>query len=469
MNHNKLKTFIAVIALFAVCSFSVLRNESHLQEDDGWSWLFNGKDLKGWKQLNGKAIYKVENGEIMGIATTGTPNSFLCTEADYDDFILEFEVLLNPDLNSGVQFRSNSLKEYKNGRVHGYQFELDPSLRAFSGGIYDEARRGWLYPLSRNTKGQTAFKNGIWNHCRIEAIGSSIRTWINGVQCARLTDDLTDNGFIGLQVHGINNAEDEGKTIKWRNIRIKTENLEAGRWKSDPEVVELSYLINKLSSWEERHGWRLLWDGKTGNGWRGAKLDDFPESGWGIKDGILTIMGTSGEEATGPGDIITEDVFSEFDLELEFMITEGANSGIKYFVNAEFNKDAGSAIGCEFQLLDDANHPDAKMGINTNRTLGSLYDLIPAENISVPGRSKQFKGVNRWNKARIVVHGNLVEHWLNNEKVVEYDRGAQMFHALVANSKYSKWPGFGKWPDGHILLQDHGNMVHFRSIKIKEF
>ena len=172
MNHNKLKTFIAVIALFAVCSFSVLRNESHLQEDDGWSWLFNGKDLKGWKQLNGKAIYKVENGEIMGIATTGTPNSFLCTEADYDDFILEFEVLLNPDLNSGVQFRSNSLKEYKNGRVHGYQFELDPSLRAFSGGIYDEARRGWLYPLSRNTKGQTAFKNGIWNHCRIEAIGS---------------------------------------------------------------------------------------------------------------------------------------------------------------------------------------------------------------------------------------------------------------------------------------------------------
>lgn len=469
MNHNKLKTFIAVIALFAVCSFSVLRNESHLQEDDGWSWLFNGKDLKGWKQLNGKAIYKVENGEIMGIATTGTPNSFLCTEADYDDFILEFEVLLNPDLNSGVQFRSNSLKEYKNGRVHGYQFELDPSLRAFSGGIYDEARRGWLYPLSRNTKGQTAFKNGIWNHCRIEAIGSSIRTWINGVQCARLTDDLTDNGFIGLQVHGINNAEDEGKTIKWRNIRIKTENLEAGRWKSDPEVVELSYLINKLSSWEERHGWRLLWDGKTGNGWRGAKLDDFPESGWGIKDGILTIMGTSGEEATGPGDIITEDVFSEFDLELEFMITEGANSGIKYFVNAEFNKDAGSAIGCEFQLLDDANHPDAKMGINTNRTLGSLYDLIPAENISVPGRSKQFNGVNRWNKARIVTHGNLVEHWLNNEKVVEYDRESQMFRALVAYSKYSKWPGFGQWPDGHILLQDHGNMVHFRSIKIKEF
>jgi hypothetical protein len=397
MNTNKSIVLAAIIVLFGIVSFSVLKNDLPLQQEEGWIRLFNGNDLKGWKQLNGEAEYRVENGQIVGVTKFGTPNSFLCTETVYDDFILEFEVWVDPELNSGVQFRSNSLQSYNNGRVHGYQFELDPSPRAFSGGIYDEARRGWLYPLSRNEKARNAFQNGRWNHCRIEAIGSTINTWINGIQCARLTDDMTASGFIGLQVHGIGNERDAGKIIKWRNIRIKTENLEKERWSPDPEVEELSYLVNRLTTWEKRHGWRLLWDGNTGNGWRGAKLDHFPESGWSMKDGVLTIMGTDGGEAEGPGDIVTNDVFSEFDLELEFMITEGANSGIKYFVDTELNKQAGSAIGCEFQLLDDAKHPDATLGVNGNRTLGSLYDLIAAENLSVPGRAKQFKGINRWN------------------------------------------------------------------------
>ena len=194
-----------------------------------------------------------------------------------------------------------------------------------------------------------------------------------------------------------------------------------------------------------------------------------PLSGWEINNGVLTIAGTDGGESEGPGDIITRELFSSFDLGLQFMITEGANSGIKYFVDAELNKGAGSAIGCEFQILDDQEHPDANMGVSGNRMVGSLYDLIAAENISVPGRAKQFKGVGVWNNARIVVKEGHVEHWLNNEKVVEYDRESQMFRALVAYSKYKDWPEFGQWPEGHILLQDHGNTVHFRSIKIKEY
>lgn len=237
----------------------------------------------------------------------------------------------------------------------------------------------------------------------------------------------------------------------------------------DPQVEELSFLVNQLSEYEKRKGWKLLWDGKTSNGWRGAKMDGFPDSGWTISDGVLTILGSDGAESAGPGDIITTELFSDFDLELEFMITEGANSGIKYFVDAELNKGPGSAIGCEFQILDDKNHPDAKLGVNGNRTIASLYDLIAAENLSIPGRGKQFKGVGSWNKARVVVRGDKVEHWLNNEKTVEYDRNSQMFRALVAYSKYSKWPNFGQWPEGHILLQDHGNTVHFRSIKVREF
>ena len=465
----RLKSRLFFFIPLVLVSFMSMESYSQSQED-GWVSLFNGKNFDGWKQLNGTAEYVVENNEIVGITKTHTPNSFLCTEKHYDNFILTFDVFVDPDINSGVQFRSHSFKDYYKGAVHGYQFELDPSDRAFSGGIYDESRRFWLYPLSLNPKGRRAFKNGSWNSCRIEAIGNTIRTWINGVPCANLVDDLTASGFIGLQVHGIgNNNEEAGKKIKWRNIRIKTENLSEERWAFDPQVREMSYLVNKVSVSEKRNGWRLLWDGKTTQGWKGAKTDHFPASGWEIKDGVLSVLATDGGESTGPGDIITEEVFSSFELELEFKITEGANSGIKYFVDPELNKGAGSAIGCEFQILDDKTHPDAKAGVNGNRTMGSLYDLITAKNLSIPGRGKQFKGINRWNKARIVVKGAKVTHWLNNEKVIEYDRFSQMFSSLVAYSKYSKWPEFGQWASGHILLQDHGNTVHFRSIKIREF
>lgn len=462
MTKLQLKLFLVLI----VFSFNTYSQSNK----NGWVSLFNGANLEGWKQLNGDAEYKVENGEIIGITKTKIRNSFLCTQNNYSNFILEFEVWVDPEINSGVQFRSNSIKDYYNGAVHGYQFELDPSTRAFSGGIYDESRRGWVYPLSLNPKGRKAFKNGVWNKCRIEAIGNSIRTWINGIQCANLVDDLTASGFIALQVHGIgNNQAHAGKEIKWRNIKIKTDNLEDERWPINPKAREMSYLINNITDNEKRNGWRLLWDGKTSNGWRGAKTDFFPESGWEIKDGVLTVLATDGGESTGPGDIITEDVFSNFELELEFKITKGANSGIKYFVDSELNKGTGSAIGCEFQILDDKNHPDAKKGVKGNRTVGSLYDLITAENLSIPGRGKQFKGVGNWNKARIVVKGGKVEHWLNNEKIIEYNRFSQAFKALVAYSKYSKWPKFGQWASGHILLQDHGDTVHYRSIKIREF
>ncbi|MBK8966793.1 MAG: DUF1080 domain-containing protein [Lewinellaceae bacterium] len=438
---------------------------------DGWTDLFNDNDFRGWKKLNGAADYTIENGVVTGTAKLGTPNTFLATEKSYADFILEVDVHVENLLNSGIQIRSLSTPDYQNGRVHGYQVEIDPGPRAYSGGLYDEARRAWLYPLSMNPKGRKAFKPGDWNTYHIEAIGNQIRVWVNGIQCTNLVDDMTAAGFIALQVHSIGKASEAGTKVRWRNMRIKTENLESDRWTPDPDVPEISYLVNQLTDWEKRKGYRLLWDGKTSAGWRGAKLDGFPNSGWTIHDGILTIQATDGGEATGPGDIITTDQFSDFELELEFMITEGANSGIKYFVDPEINKGTGSAIGCEFQLLDDAKHPDAQMGVAGNRTLASLYDLIPSRMLSNPYSTKAqiFKGIGAWNKARIVSKNGHVEHWLNNEKMVEYERFSQMFEALVNYSKYKVWPGFGRWPQGHILLQDHGNTVHFRSIKIREF
>lgn len=218
---------------------------------------------------------------------------------------------------------------------------------------------------------------------------------------------------------------------------------------------------NTLSKKEQKEGWKLLWDGKTTEGWRGAKLTGFPEKGWVVEDGVLKVLKSGGGESTNGGDIVTTKKYKNFELSVDFKITSGANSGIKYFVDTEMNKGAGSSIGCEFQILDDEKHPDAKLGVQGNRKLGSLYDLIPAP------VDKPFKeGV--FNNARIVVKGNHVEHYLNGVKIIEYDRNNQMWNALVAYSKYSGWPNFGNAETGHILLQDHGDEVWFQNIKIKE-
>ena len=430
--------------------------------------LFNGENFDGWTKRNGEAEYRIEGNEIVGISAMGTPNTFLCTEQPYVDFILDLEVKVDPNLNSGIQIRSNSLPDYQDGRVHGYQVEIDPSARSWSGGIYDEARRGWLYPLTRNEPGRQAFKIADWNHYHIEAIGSEIRVWINGVQTANLVDAMTREGFIGLQVHSIHEESQEGAEVRWRNIYIQTEDLVANRWPVQPHLPEMSYLVNTLTEHEQRTGWRLLWDGETTDGWRGARMETFPEKGWQIDNGVLTVLETGGAESEAGGDIITEQQFSSFELHLEFMITEGANSGIKYFVDPELNRGTGSAIGLEYQILDDEHHPDAKMGVEGNRTLASLYDLIPAHNLSHANYGKRFRGIGTWNQARIVVRGDHVEHWLNGFKMVEYERSTPMYRALVAYSKYAVWEGFGELPTGHILLQDHGNRVSFRSIKIRE-
>jgi hypothetical protein len=387
----------------------------------------------------------------------------LVTEEEYTDFILEVDLMISHiSSNSGVMARGQFDPSARNGQglVFGYQIEADPSPRAWSGGIYDEARRGWFFPLDLNPAAKSAFKLGEWNRYRIEAIGNTLKTWVNGHEVAYFVDDLDARGFIGLQVHSIGKKEDEGRKTYFKNVRIQTENLKPIPFKSPVFVV--STLKNELTPEEKSQGWKLLFDGKTNQGWVGAYKNTFPEKGWTIEDGILKIQKSDGSESTNFGDIVTTEEFTAFDLAFDFNITEGANSGVKYFVTlSEGNK--GSAIGLEYQILDDALHPDAKMGREGNRTLSSLYDLIKAEK-----QPRFVRKPGEWNQGRVVVYpDNKVEHYLNGVKVLEYQRGSQAYRDLVAISKYKVWNRFGEAPKGRILLQDHGDQVSYKNIKIK--
>jgi hypothetical protein len=280
---------------------------------------------------------------------------------------------------------------------------------------------------------------------------------------------MTSEGFIALQVHSIKGKELEGKTIKWKNIRIITENLESKKTPNMPYARQISYLKNTLTDEEKRKGWTLLWDGKTSKGWKAAKKNDFPNQIISIEDGTIHFPEHKMKrDPNSAGDIVTLKKYSDFELEVDFLHQEGGNSGIKYFVDA-LEKGDGRGIGLEFQVLDK-KHPDHNLGVSGNRTIGSLYDLIAAENLSEKNRDNiRANSSGSWNRARIFVKGGHVEHWINNIKVVEYDRFSQTFKNLIQKSKFAKHQGFGIGMSGRILLQDHGpGNVKFKNIKIRE-
>jgi len=429
---------------------------------DDWEPLLNGNSFDGWEQLGGEAKFTLKNGVVTGTSVEGTPNSFMTTKQDFTNFVLEFEVWVQDGLNSGVQFRSMSKPEYRDGRVHGYQFELDTSARAWSGGIYDEANRGWLYPVDYNEPARSLFKNEQWNTARIECVGNEVQTFLNGKQVSHLIDEKTISGFIGLQVHSIRGPELAGHQVRWRNLRINTKSPKL----SPSEGIYVRNIApNTLSDSEKRQGWEFLFDGRKTSAWKSAKgVDPFTENGWVVNDGALTI--TPGGKG---GDIITKKTFGAFEFDFEFRLTEGANSGVKYFVanHAKPGADSPRYLGLEYQVLDDEVHPDGKKGVVGNRTTASLYDLIPrymkVHNRTVPMH------VGEWNHGRIVsLPDGTIQHWLNGFKVLEYERGSNIYHALIARSKYADIENFGLSEKGHLLLQDHNDKVSYRSIKIRE-
>ncbi len=218
---------------------------------------------------------------------------------------------------------------------------------------------------------------------------------------------------------------------------------------------------NVLSAKEKKEGWQLLFDGFSMNKWKGASSDSFPAKGWKVADGVLFIDNETGRQSGG--DVLTTEEFENFELSIDFKLTEGANSGVKYSVQklSQPAPGLGSVLGPEYQILDNDKHPDAKAGRNGNRKLASLYDLLPANT------EKAIRPIGDWNTAGIVSKGDVVEHWLNGVKVLAYNRSNDVYNAALAQSKFKEVKEFGKNPRGYIMLQDHGNRVFFKNIKIK--
>jgi hypothetical protein len=209
--------------------------------------------------------------------------------------------------------------------------------------------------------------------------------------------------------------------------------------------------LPSLSKKEIKERWTLLFDGRTFDGWQKADGTSFNGKGWKIENGVISVNPQDG----GGGDIVTTKEFSDFELSLDFKMVKGTNSGVKYFLIKN------TSLGCEYQLIDDENHPDAKLGKNGDRSLGGVYDIMP------PSVDKKSNPLGEWNNMQIVVKGNHVEHWLNGKKILEYERGSEQFKSMIAESKFKTTKGFAEATQSAILLQEHGDIIYFRNIKIR--
>lgn len=346
--------------------------------------LFNGKTLNGWTVCNGQASYRVEDGAIVGRTAEGSPNSFLCTTREYGDFVLEFETKTDPALNSGVQIRSHRYandtaarifdgkqmvdRKFPGGRVYGYQVEVANEESGASGGIYDEARRGWLHNISTIPAARAAFKDNQWNRYKVEAIGDHMRVWVNDVPAADVVDPMDQTGFLALQVHAFKGAQPA--EVRWRNLRIR----DLGR-----------------------HVWKSIWDGRTFSGWTKSGGSE-----WTIEDGALHGRSRQGDERAG---FLTSDAsWQDVTARVKFRIPQG-NSG--FFLRAD--KSTLAAYEVE---------------IDAEKRTGGLWEVAGRNWVTGP---EDNAGViaSDWNVLTASLHGTRIVFHLNGQKTVDLLNDAQ--------------------------------------------
>ncbi len=405
---------IVLLVCIVNCVKAVAKTEA---ENVQWQPLFDGKSLDNWEVRGGFAKYEVKDGMIVGTTANGSPNTFLCTKKEYGDFILEFEVKVDPELNSGVQIRSHAYRDdtemvvwrgdkkekivHKAGQVFGYQVEISNERAGSSGGVWDEARKSiWLYDISKDPVASKAFKDNRWNRYQIACIGDSIKTWINGTPCADLRDPVNLVGFIGLQVHSF--GGDETAKVRWRNIRIKE---------------------------MDRHVWAPLFDGQTLQGWHIV-----PGGNWKLHDGI--IEGTNTNEDERHGLLVSDKRYGDFTVRLKFKAVKG-NSGFYFRVDKVENAVAVHGLQAE---------------IDESKDVGGLYETGGRGWVVQPSSEEVknwFKPQN-WNEMTVSAHGRRIFIHINGYKSAELKNGQGRL-------------------DGHFALQLHpGQDVHvmFKDIEM---
>jgi len=359
---------------------AALLGSSAFAAEAKWVPLFDGKSLKGWQVCDGKATYRAEGGTIVGRTVEGSPNSFLCTTREYGDFELEYEAKTDPALNSGVQLRAHKYetetktkvfnqgklidRTFPAGRVRGYQVEISNEKAAGSGGIFDEARRGWLDDLSKNEAARKAFRDNQWNKFRVVASGDSIKVWVNGLPAAAIVDSLDLSGFIGLQVHAV--KSEKPLEVRWRNMRIK----DMGR-----------------------HVWKPLWDGKSLAGWT-------PSAGgkWSVQDG--SIYGTSVEGDARIGFLSSDFAFADGTVRVRYRISKG-NSG--FFVRTD------TASGMAAYEVE----------IDAEKRSGGLWETRGRNWVTGPEDNAAQKPADEWNDLTASLHGRRIVFHLNGVKTVD--------------------------------------------------
>jgi len=317
--------------------------------------LFDGKSLNGWTQCNGSATYRAENNEIVGTTKEGSPNSFLCSDKNYADFILEYETKTDPRLNSGVQIRAHRyaretevVTENKGrktnkqpaGRVHGYQVETATAASGASGSVYDEARRGWVANISAQEPCRGAFKDNEWNRYKVEAIADRIRTWVNGAPCVDMRDPVDLEGFIGLQVHSFKG--DSPAQVRWRNLKIQ----DLGK-----------------HSWQPLTGWKHEGGGKF----------EFIDGAW---------KGTHPGGGSDLGFLVSDREYSDFTMKLRYKIVKGS-SGVFFRMGDRAKREMGYEV-----QVDPARDPG---GLQAPGPRGWLVTPVPSPK---PGTPKRTTGTN---------------------------------------------------------------------------
>lgn len=385
-----------------------------------WEPLFNGKSLGEFSKLGGTAEFRVDKGELVGVTKPNTPNTFLATRKMYGDFELEYEVKVDPKLNSGVQIRSNSYPGFKNGQVHGYQIEIDPSDRAWSGGFYEEGRRGWIHDLSRDPKAQKAFKNGAWNKFKVHAKGDHFQVWVNGVKTADVKDALTSYGFIAFQVHSVGDNT-QPMEVRWKNVRIKDLGIPTAQ--------------------PSRGGKWLLRKEADASNWTTG-----PEKGpikWKWDNDSLVVNGT--------GSIQSKESFGDFQLHVEFMTDDNGLQG-----QANGNSGVYLQQRYEIQVLNSAPREPQ---INE---CASIYN-VKAPDFACAFPAYQWQAYDIYFKAARFADGKKTE----NARVTLYHNGT-----LVHNNVELQGPTGAGAPESEVPLpisiQDHGNAIRYRNIWVKK-